>query len=195
MDPEHHVHPVVPRDEGEIGVGALVPDQPLLPPQRLFQDAENPFHLVRVPLDGGRQLFGMEHVEPDRASFRKGRGKREKGDSDDGPAALPEVGPLSAHLEHEPLVEEVLLAKRFEREPLLTVILFDQIQYNSARLPEGEVGVRIDDGLQYGSAGVFHLIRQVRRRSFRYSPGARPFGLTSIKGDFLMSSKRMDLIS
>ena len=65
-DPEHHVHAVVPCDEGQIGVGALVPDQPLLPPQRLFQDAENPFHLVRVPLDGGRQLFGMEHVEPDR---------------------------------------------------------------------------------------------------------------------------------
>ena len=163
MDPEHHVHPVVPRDEGEIGVGALVPDQPLLPPQGLFQDAENPFHLVRVPLDGGRQLFGMEHVEPDRASFRKGRGKGKMGDSDDGPAALPEIGPLSAHLEHEPLVEEVLLAKGLERELLLIVILIDQVQDDGARLPEGEVGVRIDDGLLCGSAGVFHLIWQGRR--------------------------------
>ena len=121
--------------------------------------------------------------------------ERERGDSDDGPAALPKIGPLSAHLEHEPLVEEVLLAKRLERELLLTIILFDQVQDDGARLPKGEVGVRIDDGLLCGSAGFFHLIWHGRRRSFRHSPGARPLGLTSMKGDFLMSSKRMDLIS
>lgn len=80
-------------------------------------------------------------------ALERGEGKGKKGDSDDGPAALPEIGPLSAHLEHEPLVEEVLLAKRLERELLLTIILFNQVQDDGARLPEGEVGVRIDDGL------------------------------------------------
>ena len=79
-------------------------------------------------------------------ALERGEGKG-KGDSDDRPAALPEVGPLSAHLELEPLVEEVLLAKRLERELLLAIILFNQVQDDSTRLPEGEVGARIDDGL------------------------------------------------
>ena len=68
------------------------------------------------------------------------------------PATLPEVRTLSAHLKHEPLIEEILLLEGFESELLPSVILFDKIHYGSLRLPKGEICVGVDDCLWQRSA-------------------------------------------
>ena len=52
---------------------------------------------------------------------------------------------MAAHLELEPLVELVSLLQRIIRELLVSVILVDDILYDRAGLPQGEVRVRVLD--------------------------------------------------
>lgn len=57
------------------------------------------------------------------------------------PADLAEVWSLLAHLEHEPLVEEVALLYVRVCECLLWIILVDEVLNNSTGFPELKVGV------------------------------------------------------
>ena len=53
-----------PRDEREIGIGALVSHQPAGLEHRCVENADDALDLVHVPVDGGRELFGVEAREP-----------------------------------------------------------------------------------------------------------------------------------
>lgn len=104
------------------------------------------------------------------------------------PSALPEIRALSTDLEHEPLVEEVLLLQGVVGQFLLCIILLDEVLDDSTRLPERDVGVRVLNS--YPS--ILANWRCRRRGAGRPKPGTRPLGFTSVKGFDLTFSNRMD---
>lgn len=56
----------VPDDEGEVRVGALVAHEPSVGCEMGVEDGSDAFDFVIVAFAGGREVLGVEEVEPDR---------------------------------------------------------------------------------------------------------------------------------
>lgn len=136
---DHHEQDELPRDPRQVGVRELVPNQPRpargldgllaerlpLPRQVALQDRGDAVRLLHVALHGAGQSLVMELVEPGRLAV---------------------VRSLSAGLKEQPLLRVVPLGRPGrEAEPVVRVVLVDQVQQDGARLPQRDARVGVLD--------------------------------------------------
>lgn len=116
------INAIIPGYEREIGVSHFIAYKPLFASESAVENPQDALQLVVVAGDGRWELLGVENIEP---------------------ARLAEVRTLTAYLESEPLVAEMLLLQSVIAEHVLGVILLDDVLDDRASLPESNAGIRV----------------------------------------------------
>ena len=138
--PERLTHALLPRDEGDIGVGKFIAHEPwsvtaraaamflFLLSQVSVQDTRYPIDFFNIARNGTGHLFRVILLEPDQLSI---------------------VWTLSRYLEVEPLLRMIRLwCSGSKTQPVLRVVALDEILDNGTGLPESDVRIGVVDGWQ-----------------------------------------------
>lgn len=151
---EDHGNRPLPRNEREVGVRALVADEPLAAVERPLEDAADAANLVLIPLDGEGDLLGGVVHEPE---------------------GLAVVGALAGDLEVEPLLAVELAGGVGVAELVVLVVLLNEVLDDGARLPEGDASVGVLNGGEAavgvdGEVGLLLHLGEVEELGLRGDP-------------------------
>jgi len=124
---------VVVLDEGKIGDGALVTDEPFLLAQDIVQDTKDALDLALEPEDGRGETFGMVEHEP---------------------LAIAKSGALMRRLIEQPGIKVRLLLLVGHQKLLLGIVALGNILENGIALPDHLIVVRVVDESGDTTVGV-----------------------------------------